>query len=88
MHRTLNSCRGVISELDLQYVPEGEILENLKDQNVTNVHRITINKNNTKIPTKHLILTFNSPKFPKSIRAGYLNCNVRAYIPNPLHCFK
>ena len=34
-HRTLNSCRGVISESDLQYVPETEILENLKDQSVT-----------------------------------------------------
>ena len=49
---------------------------------------ITINKNDNKITSKHLILTFNSPKLPKSIKAGYLNCNVRAYVPNPLCCFK
>ena len=36
-HRTLNSCRGVISEPDLQYVPETELLENLKDQKVIEV---------------------------------------------------
>ncbi|GFV45655.1 uncharacterized protein TNCV_3323741 [Trichonephila clavipes] len=50
-------------------------------------------KNNTKkdttlIPTKHLILTFSSPTLPQSIKAGYLNCKIRPYIPNPLRCFK
>ena len=44
-----------MSELDLRYVPEGEILENLKDQNVTDVRRITINKNDNKLPARHLI---------------------------------
>ena len=55
VHRTFNSCRGVISEPDFQFVPEGEILENLKDQNITNVCRITINKNDNKLPARHLI---------------------------------
>ena len=41
-HRTLNSCRGVISDPDLQYVPEEEILENFKDRNITDVWQITI----------------------------------------------
>ena len=36
-HRSLNSCHGVISESDLQYVPETELLENLKDQKVIEV---------------------------------------------------
>ena len=36
-HRTLNNCRRVISEPDLQYVSLAEILENLKDQNMTRV---------------------------------------------------
>ena len=34
-HRTLNSCRGVISEPDLIYVSETELIENLKNQKVT-----------------------------------------------------
>ncbi|GFV93336.1 RNA-directed DNA polymerase from mobile element jockey [Trichonephila clavipes] len=45
-HRTLNSCRGIISESDL------------------------------------------FPRLPSNIKAGYLNCKVRPYIPNPLRCFK
>ena len=86
-HRTLNSSKGVISEPDLIYVPESEILENLKDQGVTAVHRISITKNNNKIPTQHIILTISTPKLPKSIKAGYLECSIRPYIPNPLRCF-
>ncbi|GFU46753.1 hypothetical protein TNCV_4684031 [Trichonephila clavipes] len=28
------------------------------------------------------------PKLPSTIRAGYRNCRIRLYIPNPLRCFK
>ncbi|GFX98906.1 uncharacterized protein TNCV_1504821 [Trichonephila clavipes] len=38
-HRTLNSCRGVISESDLLYASETEILEGLSDQGVTQCQR-------------------------------------------------
>ena len=44
-HHTLNSCHGVISEPDLLYSTNEEILEHLKSQNVTEVHRITIQRN-------------------------------------------
>ncbi|GFW97222.1 uncharacterized protein TNCV_4784361 [Trichonephila clavipes] len=88
LHKTLNSCRGVISEPDLLTTPDGEILDGFSDQGVIQVRRITIKKDNSVIPTKHLILTFNSPTLPKTIKAGYLNCKIRPYIPNPLRCFK
>ncbi|GFY07885.1 putative RNA-directed DNA polymerase from transposon BS [Trichonephila clavipes] len=55
---------------------------------VIQVRRISIKKDSTSIPTKHLILTFNSPILPTNIKAGYLNCRIRPYIPNPLRCFK
>ncbi|GFT52198.1 putative RNA-directed DNA polymerase from transposon BS [Trichonephila clavipes] len=87
-HRSLNSCRGVISEPDLLCASEAEILEGLSDQGVTQVRRIKIRKDSPLFPTKHLILTFNSPKLPSTIKAGYLNCKIRLYIPNPLRCFK
>ncbi|GFS74866.1 uncharacterized protein TNCV_1395541 [Trichonephila clavipes] len=87
-HRSLNSCQGVISEQDLLCSPETEILEGLSDQGVTQVRRITIKKDSSLFLTKHLILTFNCPKLPSTIKAGYLNCKVRPYIPNPLHCFQ
>lgn len=87
-HNTLNSSRGVISEIDLINVPESEITEELQIQGVINCKRITIRKGQEIIPTKHVILTFNQPEIPKDIKAGYLNCPVRPYIPNPLRCFQ
>ncbi|GFU21467.1 probable RNA-directed DNA polymerase from transposon X-element [Trichonephila clavipes] len=63
-------------------------LEGFSDQGVTQVRRITLKRDSTIVPTKHLILTFNSPKLPNTIKAGYLNCKIRPYIPNPLRCFK
>ncbi|GFW90134.1 putative RNA-directed DNA polymerase from transposon X-element [Trichonephila clavipes] len=68
--------------------PEAEILDRFSDQGVIRVKRITIKKDNSVVPTKHLILTFNSPTLPKTIKAGYLNYKIRPYIPNPLRCFK
>ncbi|GFT97628.1 uncharacterized protein TNCV_2024461 [Trichonephila clavipes] len=87
-HKSLNSSRGVISEPDLICTPETEILEEFSGQGVIQVRRITIKKDAEIIPTKHLILTFNNPKLPTTIKAGYLNCQIRPYIPNPLRCFK
>ncbi|GFW52422.1 putative RNA-directed DNA polymerase from transposon BS [Trichonephila clavipes] len=88
LHRSLNSCRGVISETDLLCASETEILDGLSAQGVTEVRRIKIKKETSLFPTKHLILTFNSPNLPSKIKAGYLNCKLRPYIPNPLRCFK
>ena len=59
-----------------------------KWQGVKNVDRITTTKNDNKIPTRHIILTISSPKFPRSIRARYLECPIGPYILNPMHCFK
>ncbi|GFW95251.1 uncharacterized protein TNCV_314521 [Trichonephila clavipes] len=40
-HKTLNSCRGVISESDLLTTPDAEILDGFSDQGVIQVRRIT-----------------------------------------------
>ncbi|GFY00718.1 uncharacterized protein TNCV_2141101 [Trichonephila clavipes] len=87
-HKSLNTSRGVISEPDLLTTSEAEILEGFSNQGVIQVRRITIKKDTAIIPTKHLILTFSSPTLPQTIKAGYLNCKIRPYIPNPLRCFK
>ncbi|GFX09413.1 putative RNA-directed DNA polymerase from transposon BS [Trichonephila clavipes] len=87
-HKSRNSSRGVISEPDLICTPEAEILEGFSGQGVLQVRRITIKKDAEVIPRKYLILTFNNPKLPTTIKAGYLNCKIRPYIPNPLRCFK
>ncbi|GBL78439.1 hypothetical protein AVEN_42936-1 [Araneus ventricosus] len=87
VHRSLNHSRGVISEREFQRDLE-DILDCLKDQKVIAVRRITIKRNNQILPTKHLILTFNTPTLPKSVKITYINCPVKPYIPDPLRCFK
>ncbi|GBN88539.1 hypothetical protein AVEN_257646-1 [Araneus ventricosus] len=87
VHRKLNSSKGVISVGELFNVPVEEITNELKPQGVTHVRRILIRRDGQLLPTKHLILTFRSPKRPDYIKAGYINCPVRPNIPNPLRCF-
>ncbi|XP_023242465.1 uncharacterized protein LOC111640661 [Centruroides sculpturatus] len=87
-HTSLNSSRGVISEIDLMSEDEFDIQIGLSDQGVTAVRRISIRRDGKLIPTKHLILTFGKPSLPSFVTAGYLRCSVRPYIPNPLRCFK
>ncbi|GFW64600.1 putative RNA-directed DNA polymerase from transposon BS [Trichonephila clavipes] len=88
LHKSINSSRIVISGPDLLTTPEAELLDGFSDQGVIQVRRITLKKDNTNIPTKHLILTFKRPKLSFTIKAEYLNYKIRPYIPNPVHCFK
>ncbi|XP_023226914.1 uncharacterized protein LOC111627548 [Centruroides sculpturatus] len=87
-HTSLNSSRGVISEIDLMCEDESDIQIGLSDQGVTAVRCISIRRDGKIIPTKHLIVTFNKPTLPSFLTAGYLRCSVRPYIPNSLRCFK
>ncbi|GBN05244.1 hypothetical protein AVEN_116376-1 [Araneus ventricosus] len=88
VHRGLNSSRGVVSEKELVGSSDTEILEELSSQGVTAVRRINIKRDGKLIPTKHVILTFNGTKLPSTIKAGFLSCPVKPYIPNPIRCFK
>ncbi|XP_041357625.1 uncharacterized protein LOC121374586 [Gigantopelta aegis] len=87
-HTSLNSCKRVVRSRDLEGVSEDEICENLSSQGVTSVKRMNVRRNNELVSTNTLILTFNMPFFPNSVKAGYLNIPVVPYIPNPLRCFK
>ncbi|GBM50153.1 hypothetical protein AVEN_50050-1 [Araneus ventricosus] len=87
-HSSLNQSKGVISESELQNELESNILDELRNQNVTAVKRISIRKDGQLVSTKHLILTFNLPSIPKSVHIAYFNLSVRPYIPNPLRCYK
>ncbi|XP_055924552.1 uncharacterized protein LOC129956646 [Argiope bruennichi] len=86
-HGSLNSSKGVISCGELFNVSLEEITKKLQSQGVTQVRRISIRRDGKLLNTKHLILTFNSPKLPESIKAGYMKLPVRPYVPNPLRCF-
>ncbi|XP_064475513.1 uncharacterized protein LOC135389389 [Ornithodoros turicata] len=87
-HKTLNTSRGVIAVPELIDVPEEEILTNLKEQGVTNVRKLKIRKNNEYIITRNVVLTFDKPTIPQTLKVGYLSAEVRPYIPNPLRCFR
>ncbi|GFU73590.1 uncharacterized protein TNCV_4751791 [Trichonephila clavipes] len=87
-HATLNYSRGVISAADLYNVTEEKYYENMAEQNVSQVRRITIRRDGQVLKTKHLILTFATPDLPQSVKVAYLHCPVRPYIPNPLRCFQ
>ncbi|GFW07147.1 CCHC-type domain-containing protein [Trichonephila clavipes] len=87
-HNTLNYSRGVISAADLFNVSTEEIKENMVNQKVCDVRRITIRRDGQVLNTKPLILTFWTPELPQSVKATYLHCPVRPYIPNPLRCFQ
>ncbi|GFQ64503.1 uncharacterized protein TNCT_346951 [Trichonephila clavata] len=53
-HNSLNFSRGIISAADLLNVTTGEILENMQDQKVCGVRRITIRRDEQVLITKHL----------------------------------
>ena len=57
IHKTLNSSRGVIRCRDLADMTEVEILDELKDQGVVGVNRVTLKKEGKVIPTNTLFLT-------------------------------
>lgn len=83
-HRTLNSVKGVITCSDLLNCDTEEILDNMKDQGVIAVKRIsTVRKGDT----ASLILTFQAFKLPERVSAGWYSLRVRPYIPAPLRCF-
>ena len=86
-HSSLNFSKGVIRCPDLAGLSEEEILTELTPQGVSGVRRISFTKESRRIPTNTLVLTFNNPKLPSTIKVCYLIVKVQVYIPNPLRCF-
>ena len=66
---------------------EVEIRDELKDQGVVGVNRVTLKKEGKVIPTITLFLTFGSPELPKEITVGYLKVKVALLVPSPMRCF-
>ncbi|KAG1713961.1 RNA-directed DNA polymerase from mobile element jockey [Nymphon striatum] len=87
-HGSLNYSKGVIRSRELKDCSEDELLQELGEQGITAVKKISITRNNNKITTGTIILTFDTPEPPTCIKAAYLNIRVEKYIPNPLRCFK
>ncbi|GBO37185.1 hypothetical protein AVEN_158775-1 [Araneus ventricosus] len=69
-------------------VSDSEFVSELEAQKVIAARRITLKRDGQIIPTRHVILTFDTPVLPKKTTAGYISCDIRPYIPNPVRCFK
>ena len=87
-HSSLNYSKGVVSWKDLIDCPVELIKSELSSQNVVDVKRITVRRDEIIRNTASLILTFNTSNLPSTILAGYRVLRVRPYIPAPLRCFK
>lgn len=85
-HNSLNFVRGVIYSNDLREIPEEEIQNELKRQNICKVNKIMRKVNNELKETGLIIVTFGSTTLPSEILIGYESVRVRPYIPLPLKC--
>ncbi|XP_058449331.1 uncharacterized protein LOC131429290 [Malaya genurostris] len=86
-HPTLNKTRCVLSCREAMDLPTEEIKQELEHLGVLEVRRITRRKENDRVNTPTLVLTFQGTTFPKYIKIGPLRVETREFIPNPMLCF-
>lgn len=86
-HRTLNTCRGVVSAHELKYEDEEALLEYLKSQNVTKIDFHMKNVANERVKSGLAFVTFGTNDPPEYLTIGCLRLKVRPYIPAPMRCF-
>jgi hypothetical protein len=86
-HRSLNTCRGVVSAYELKYEDEDTMLEYLKPQNVTKIdfHMKTVG--NERVKSGLAFVTFGKNEPPEYLTIGCLKLKVRPYVPAPMRCF-
>ena len=87
-HKSLNSCRGVVTTSSLDGLTNEEIVTCLSDQGVCQSYRLTRKQDGTETPLRTVFLTFKGTKLPEYIFCGYERAAVRPYIPNPMRCFQ
>ena len=89
-HIGLNRVKGVVESDDLKYTNKEELLEEMKDKGIMDCYFFQKKQTNGDLTnTGRVVLTFRGQRLPDSVNiAGYLNCRVRKYIPDPLRCFK
>ena len=92
-HFNLNSSKGVIfadcmiDTITKRPMNNEQILEDLKDQGVIEVYRVISRRQGVSLPTNTIILTFDRPNLPDTIKYGYRIFRIKQYIPNPRRCF-
>jgi hypothetical protein len=91
MHQQLNSSKGVVYCPEFRFLSEEEILDGLKSQGVTAIQRMKRRKPGEIIGSPEFtglaFLTFNKTMPPTEIKVGYLNVEVKEFIPDPMRCY-
>lgn len=83
---TGSRAKGVIYGVPTEITDE-EILRRVKGAKIFEVKRFQITKNNEKMASQTVLLTFDSESIPRRIGLGYLSFQVKPYIRPPLRCF-
>lgn len=86
-HPVLNMVRCVVTCRDVVEMPEDELKEELAEQGVIEVRRITRKEGDKRVNTPTLILSFRGTCFPQSVYFGFVHVRPRPYYPSPMQCF-
>ena len=87
-HKTKNFSRGVINCYDLRDISDDEIADGLEKDGVVTARRIMVKRGDQLVPTNNIILTFDRPDIPSTLRVGYVRVQVRPFVPSPMRCFR
>lgn len=83
---TGSRAKGVVYGVPTE-ISDEDILANVKGAKVCEVKRFQITKDNEKVPSQTVLLTFDTETIPRRIGLGYLSFQVKPYIRPPLRCF-
>ncbi|XP_060788757.1 uncharacterized protein LOC132893628 [Neoarius graeffei] len=83
---TGSKTKGVIYGVPTELSDE-DILGKAKGAEVSEVKRFQITKDNMRVASQTVLLTFESESIPRRIEIGYLSFQVKPYIRPPLRCF-
>lgn len=86
-HPILNTVRCVVSCRDAVNMSESDLNDELADQGIREVRRITRKVGNERVNTPALILSFSGTRYPEFVDFGYVRCRTRPYYPAPMQCF-
>ncbi|XP_022215155.2 uncharacterized protein LOC111069406 [Drosophila obscura] len=87
-HWNLNHGRAVMHSYELAQCSEAEIVQQLQQQNVIQVRKITRRKkHNQRHETGLIVLQFGQPDPPSSIQMGCKVIRLHPYVPHPRRCW-
>jgi len=86
LQNTLNFGKGIIYATCLINIPENEIVEELKSQNVHSVIKFTKKIDGTAKPFGKILVTLDRFTLLSKLTVSWHTVKVSEYIPNPMRC--